>query len=188
MIRILPSLLALLLLARTTQAESEADIFFETRIRPVLAGTCFKCHGGNKVNAELRVDTRQALVRGGQSGPALAPGAPERSLLIQALRHAAQSEIKMPPNQKLPDSTIADFERWVKQGAIWPAAAPGSMPSRPASTGRSCRCVSRSRRAIRAAGRAARSIVSLRPVSVNAVFDQWRPPAGEPGSAARPST
>jgi hypothetical protein len=125
MARTLLPLMALLPLASTAQAQSEAETFFETRIRPVLAGTCFKCHGGNKVSAELRVDTRQALLRGGRSGPALAPGAPERSLLIQAIRHTAQAEIKMPPNQKLPDSTIADFVRWVKEGAIWPAAAPG---------------------------------------------------------------
>src|SRR5579883_1248712 len=125
MCRFLLPLLALLLLASTVQAQSEAETFFETRIRPVLAGTCFKCHGGNKVSAGLRVDSRQALLGGGQSGPALVPGAPERSLLIRALRHSATAEIKMPPNQKLSDSTIADFERWVKEGAIWPAAAPG---------------------------------------------------------------
>jgi cytochrome c553 len=125
MARILLSLMALLLLGSTAQAQSEAETFFETRIRPVLAGTCFKCHGSNKVNAGLRVDTRQALLRGGQSGPAVDPGAPERSLLIRAIRHTAQAQIKMPPNQKLPESTIADFVRWVKEGAIWPAAAPG---------------------------------------------------------------
>lgn len=125
MTRILLPLMALLLLASTAPAQSEAETFFETRIRPVLAGTCFKCHGGTKVNGKLRVDKRQALLRGGQSGPALVPGSPERSLLIQALRHTAQAEIKMPPNQKLPDSTIADFERWVKEGAIWPAGAAG---------------------------------------------------------------
>jgi hypothetical protein len=124
MMRTLPPLLTLLL-ASSSQAQSEAETFFETRIRPVLAGTCFKCHGGNKVSAGLRVDTRQALLRGGRSGPALAPGAPERSLLIRALKHTAPADIKMPPNQKLSDSTIADFERWVKDGAIWPAAAPG---------------------------------------------------------------
>jgi hypothetical protein len=116
--------MVLLLLANTAQAQSEAETFFETRIRPVLAGTCFKCHGGNKVSAGLRVDTRQALLRGGESGPAVAPGAPKLSLLIQALRHTAGADIKMPPNQKLSDRTIADFERWVKEGAIWPAAAP----------------------------------------------------------------
>ncbi|HTU90288.1 MAG TPA: PSD1 and planctomycete cytochrome C domain-containing protein [Gemmataceae bacterium] len=125
MARISLSLLILLLIASRARAQSEAETFFETRIRPVLAGTCFKCHGGNKINGGLRVDTRQALLRGGQSGPAVTPGAPERSLLIQALRHTAQAQIKMPPNQKLPDSTIADFVRWVKEGAIWPAAAPG---------------------------------------------------------------
>jgi hypothetical protein len=125
MTRIWLPLMILQLLANTAQAQSETETFFETRIRPVLAGTCFKCHGGNKVSARLRVDTRQALLRGGQSGPAVAPGAPERSLLIRALRHTAGTEIKMPPNQKLPDSTIADFVRWVKEGAIWPAVAPG---------------------------------------------------------------
>jgi hypothetical protein len=123
MTRIWLPLMVLLPFASTTQAQSEAETFFETRIRPVLAGTCFKCHGGNKVSAGLRVDTRLALVRGGHSGPAVVPGAPERSLLIQALRHSAQAPIKMPPNQKLPDSTIADFVHWVKEGAIWPAAA-----------------------------------------------------------------
>jgi hypothetical protein len=125
MLRILPPLLSVLLLSSTAEAQSEAETFFETRIRPVLAGTCFKCHGGNKTNAGLRVNTRQALLRGGERGPALVPGAPGRSLLIQALRHDSQAEIKMPPNQKLPDSTTADFVRWVKEGAIWPAAAPG---------------------------------------------------------------
>jgi hypothetical protein len=125
MARVLLPLMAPLLIASTAHAQSEAETFFETRIRPVLAGTCFKCHGGNKVHAGLRVDTRQALLRGGQSGPAVTPGAPERSLLIRALRHTAQSEIKMPPNQKLPDSTIADFVRWVKEGASWPATASG---------------------------------------------------------------
>ena len=65
MIRFLPPLLPLLLLASTAQAGTEAETFFETRIRPVLAGTCFKCYGGNKVSAGLRVDTRQALLKGG---------------------------------------------------------------------------------------------------------------------------
>src|SRR5579875_1767429 len=125
MARILLPLMGLLLIASMAHAQSEAETFFETRIRPVLAGTCFQCHGGNKVHAGLRVDTRRALLRGGKSGPAVAPGAPDHSLLIQALRHTAQSEIKMPPNQKLPDSTIADFVRWVKEGAVWPAAASG---------------------------------------------------------------
>jgi len=85
MYRLSPLLLALLLRASTAQAQSEADTLFETRIRPILAGTCFKCHGGNKVSAGLRVETRQALLRGGHSGPEVAPGESERSLLIQAL-------------------------------------------------------------------------------------------------------
>jgi hypothetical protein len=125
MTRISLSLLGLLLLPSTAPAQTEAETFFETRIRPVLAGTCFQCHGGVKVNAGLRVDTRQALLRGGKSGPAVVPGEPERSLLIQAVRHTAGAELKMPPQQKLPDGTIADFVRWIKEGAVWPAARSG---------------------------------------------------------------
>jgi hypothetical protein len=125
MSRNLLPLSVLLWIASPIHAQSEAEAFFETRIRPVLADSCFKCHGGNKVSAGLRVDTQQALLRGGRSGPAVVAAAPERSLLIRALRHTATAEIKMPPNQQLPDDTIADFERWVKKGAIWPAAAPG---------------------------------------------------------------
>jgi hypothetical protein len=123
--RIASCLLVLLLLSGTARAQSEAETFFETRIRPVLAGTCFKCHGGNKVNAGLRVDSREALMRGGKSGPAVLAGQPERSLLIEALRHTPGAELKMPPQEKLPATTIADFVRWVKDGAVWPTAKPG---------------------------------------------------------------
>src|ERR1019366_4787199 len=68
------------------------DVFFERKIRPILAGTCFKCHGGEKTNGKLRVDSRAALLQGGRSGPALVPGDPDKSLLVQALRHAKEVE------------------------------------------------------------------------------------------------
>src|SRR5438105_2342424 len=80
--------------AQTPQAEPEA--FFEARIRPVLADTCFKCHGGAKTSHGLRVDSRAALLEGGESGPALKPGDPDGSLLLRAMRHAA-ADLRMPP-------------------------------------------------------------------------------------------
>ncbi|MBM4071437.1 MAG: DUF1553 domain-containing protein [Planctomycetes bacterium] len=102
------------------------DTFFELKIRPVLAGTCFKCHGGTKTSAGLRVDSRAALLKGGDSGAAVVTQQPDMSLLIAALRH--QGDIKMPPGTKLPDQVIADFERWIKAGAAWPVTAAAKDP------------------------------------------------------------
>jgi hypothetical protein len=102
--------------------------FFESKIRPVLEGTCFRCHGGEKkVRGELRVDSRAALLRGGESGPALVPGDARKSLLIQAIRHAAK-DVKMPPGKPLPAPVVADFVRWVNDGAAWSPA--GAAPFR----------------------------------------------------------
>lgn len=109
----------------------DSDTFFETRIRPVLAGTCFKCHGGEKTSGGLRLDSRAALVKGGDSGSAIVPGAPEKSLLIRALQHTEGAELKMPPTKKLPARVIADLTDWVKRGAPWPAGtstAPATSP------------------------------------------------------------
>jgi hypothetical protein len=102
----------------------EAETFFELKIRPVLAGTCFKCHGGKKVSHGLRVDSREALLKGGESGPAILPGKPDKSLLIQALKYSHE-DIKMPPDKRLPESVVADFVTWVKQGAPWPRTQAG---------------------------------------------------------------
>ncbi|MEO8428013.1 MAG: DUF1553 domain-containing protein [Verrucomicrobiota bacterium] len=101
------------------------DAFFELKIRPVLAGTCFKCHGGEKVNHGLRVDSRAALVRGGDSGPAIIPGEPDKSLLIQAIRHT-HDEIEMPTKKKLTNEVLDDFASWIKDGADWPETKRGS--------------------------------------------------------------
>ena len=109
-----------------TSADREA--FFELRIRPVLAGTCFKCHGEKKTSGGLRVDSRGALLKGGESGPAVVPGDPSKSLLIQALRHSA-GDIKMPPGTKLAEGAIAEFETWIRQGALWPATVRKEAPA-----------------------------------------------------------
>lgn len=101
---------------------------FESRIRPVLIETCLKCHGGDKTSAGLRVDSRDSLLTGGDSGPAIVPGDPEGSLLIRALHYGDEGP-SMPPKEKLPDAIVQDFVQWVASGAPWPSAIPDSASS-----------------------------------------------------------
>ena len=115
-------------LGLTSSARAGDDSLFETKIRPVLAKTCIRCHGGKKTSGGLRVDSRLALLEGGDSGPALIAGQPERSLLIQALRHEGEGP-HMPPKEKLPPQVVADFTSWVRAGAHWPTETP-STPSK----------------------------------------------------------
>ena len=90
--------------------------FFESKIRPVLTQRCYSCHSSQakEVKAELWLDTRDGLRKGGESGAAVVPGNVEESLLIQAIKHETY---EMPPGDKLPDNVIADFEEWVRLGA-----------------------------------------------------------------------
>ncbi|MEI8019628.1 MAG: PSD1 and planctomycete cytochrome C domain-containing protein [Schlesneria sp.] len=93
--------------------------FFEKKIRPLLIENCINCHSeenGGKGN--LRVDDRNGLIEGGGRGPAIKPGKPEASLLIKAVRHKGPS---MPPNKQLTDEQIGDLEKWILDGAAWPA-------------------------------------------------------------------
>src|SRR4051794_28224858 len=78
-------------------ASEEGGAFFETHIRPVLAERCYRCHGAEapQPKAGLRLDSREALLRGGDSGPALVPGRPDESLLIEAIRYSDES-LRMP--------------------------------------------------------------------------------------------
>lgn len=99
----------------------ENETLFETRVRPVLVGKCFKCHGGDKTSSGLKVDSRLSLVQGGKHGAAIVPGEPDKSLLIDAVR---RGERKMPPDEPLPPDAVADLVEWVRRGAPWPAAAP----------------------------------------------------------------
>jgi hypothetical protein len=95
--------------------------FFERSVRPVLADNCWKCHGPGKQMGGLRLDSRAALLRGGDSGPAVQPGDGGQSLLVQALRRSG--ELKMPPKKPLSQAAVAALETWVKMGAPWPADA-----------------------------------------------------------------
>ncbi|MEI7687402.1 MAG: DUF1553 domain-containing protein [Planctomycetota bacterium] len=100
------------------------DAFFALKVRPVLESACFKCHShaSNKSKGDLVVDSRTALLKGGESGPSLVPGEPEKSLLIKAIRYD-HDDVRMPPGGKLPAEQIAILVEWVKQGAPWPGEA-----------------------------------------------------------------
>src|SRR3954447_616112 len=91
--------------------------FFETRIRPILANNCYGCHTNSKLGG-LRVDSREALLTGGASGPSITPGDPDKSLLIKAVLQTG--ELKMPKGSKLKKEDVDDLVAWVKAGAVWP--------------------------------------------------------------------
>jgi hypothetical protein len=96
---------------------------FETKIRPVLVNSCYECHSAQsaKLKGGLLLDTRDGIRKGGDHGPAVVPGKPDASLLIQALRH---EKLKMPnAKTRLPDAVIADFVQWVTMGAPDPRTA-----------------------------------------------------------------
>lgn len=101
--------------------DDETEVFFETEIRPLLAENCVGCHGSKKQSGGLRLDSRSAILKGGDSGPAIVERQPAASLLIQAVRH--EGDVQMPPEQKLTDSQIAALTRWVQLGAAWPASS-----------------------------------------------------------------
>ncbi len=108
--------------ARTAPATADQLRFFETSVRPVLVEHCWKCHGSKKQWAGLRLDSRDALMRGGDSGAAIVPGEPNKSLLIRAVRHEDEN-LKMPEEGKLSDRQIADLVRWVEMGAPFPESS-----------------------------------------------------------------
>jgi hypothetical protein len=99
--------------------EAASESFFELKVRPVLAGTCVKCHGEKKASGGLRLDSREAMLTGGENGPAVAPGDPKASLRVQAIGHASDT-LKMPPNKPLPREVQDDLAAWVAAGAPWP--------------------------------------------------------------------
>ena len=107
-----------------------ADIeFFEKSIRPLLVEHCYSCHAADAktVQGGLRLDTAVDLVTGGDSGPAVVEGAPDESLLIDAVRYGPES-LQMPPKGKLPDAAIELLTEWVRRGAAFPPS--GDLPPR----------------------------------------------------------
>lgn len=103
-------------------AQREALKFFEKEVRPILVNRCYDCHSKTKQKGGLRVDHVGYLKTGGDTGPALIPGQPEKSAMIEAI-HYQNDEFKMPPKNnggKMPDAEIAILEKWIKLGAPWP--------------------------------------------------------------------
>ncbi len=104
--------------------------FFEKKIRPVLVLHCYECHSADAkaLKAGLLLDSRDGWKQGGDSGPAIVPGKPQESLLIQALKY--EDGMEMPPKGKLPEEVVADFVKWVEQGAPDPRKAPAKALAR----------------------------------------------------------
>ena len=122
---------------RVSSFSPEQIAFFEKDVQPILAARCLKCHGGgSKIKGGFRLDSRSAILRGGDLGPAVSLANPPESLLLRAIRF---DEIEMPPSGKLPPDEIAVLTRWVEQGLPWrnekirapkddPAARPSASP------------------------------------------------------------
>jgi len=133
-IAFLVALSAISLVGLTSTSFAEPDPaaieFFESKIRPVLIENCYNCHSleSNKSKGGLRLDDSAALLKGGDSGPAIVPSDPEASLLLRALRYT-DNEIQMPPDGKLDASVIADFESWIKMGAPDPRHSDAPAPT-----------------------------------------------------------
>jgi len=113
-----PRITTLLACSLTVAARADEGMdFFEKKVRPLLVQRCLDCHSQEKkVKGGLRLDTKEGWVIGGDSGPAIVPGEPDKSLFITAIRYT-DLDLQMPEKQKLPDAEIAIFEQWVKMGA-----------------------------------------------------------------------
>lgn len=112
--------------------DAAGTAFFESRIRPVLVKHCYECHSteSGKSKGGLLLDTRQGVLSGGDSGPAVVPGDPGKSLLLTAIKHS-DPDLEMPPKEpRLPDAVIIDFESWIKTGAADPREATSTTTER----------------------------------------------------------
>jgi len=121
--RSLPSIVLALVALCVRGAEPSAEERFRTDVWPLLERSCLRCHGAEKQKSGLRLDSREAALKGGESGAALVPGQPEESLLLRLVRHLEEDR-KMPPKEKLSEAEVASLERWIAGGAPWPAPAP----------------------------------------------------------------
>ena len=121
----IPAGLAILAAAVILQSVHAADspdkaAFFEQKVRPILQSSCFTCHShaAKKSKGGLMLDSREAIVKGGDRGPAIVPGKPDESVLAKAIGRQDE-DLKMPPTGKLADDQIATLREWIKLGAPW---------------------------------------------------------------------
>ncbi len=109
-----------LILAATLGGTPVDEAFFETKIRPVLSGVCVRCHGADKKSGGLRLDSRQAVMRGGNAGRIIDRDDPNESLIIQVMRR--EGDLKpMPPDHPVAKGVADDFARWIAADTPWPA-------------------------------------------------------------------
>ncbi|WP_437231201.1 DUF1553 domain-containing protein [Planctomicrobium sp. SH661] len=103
--------------SQSEAADSKQEKFFESQVRPLLVKNCFSCHSAEKQKGNLRLDSRGAILLGGDSGPAVVPGKPDDSLLIHAVRYESY---EMPPSRRLSDADVIILSEWILNGAYWP--------------------------------------------------------------------
>ena len=123
MLRYTASFLLLSALSASLHAATPEQVeFFESRIRPILAQECYECHSeATKQKGGLVLDSRPGWQKGGDSGDVLKPGDPANSLLMTSIRHEGEEDLHMPKNgAKLDAKVLADFERWIREGAVDP--------------------------------------------------------------------
>jgi len=115
------SLLILFVAAGSARANEDASVFFENKVRPILADHCYSCHGPEKQESDLRIDHRKFILQGGSSGDAGAVvGSPSESLILQYARHEVEG-MEMPPEQdRLSDEKLVVLEKWIADGMVWP--------------------------------------------------------------------
>ena len=116
--------------ARASTVAPDGERHFLERVQPLLQSKCVACHGPDKVKGGLRLDSREAVLKGGENGKAVVLEKPEQSLLLQAVMHQ-KKDLEMPPKEKLTAQEIAVLDRWVRDGLPWPekiATAPELKP------------------------------------------------------------
>jgi mono/diheme cytochrome c family protein len=108
-------------IAKADAVTPEQEVFFESKIRPVLSTNCYMCHT-QAASGGLRLDSREAILKGGRSGAVAISGKPEESLLVKAIHYDPSARVKMPPAGKLKADEVAALETWIKDGLPWPEA------------------------------------------------------------------
>ena len=108
------------------------DVDFQRDIAPIFEERCWHCHGEDEQESGLRLDLRAEMLKGGDSGlAAIVPGRPEKSYLIEVVKHL-DADVKMPPDEeRIPDAEIKTLELWVKQGAVWPGQMKATSAEKP---------------------------------------------------------
>ena len=140
------SLVLLAMIAAVGDPPTGGDEFFEATIRPILVERCQKCHGDDaKPKGGLRLTSRAAVLKGGDTGPSAVSGKPGESPIVAAVRYL--DEPKMPPKAKLPDAEVAALAKWVEMGMPWPGSdARADGPPAPSSTNATPEAIAAARR------------------------------------------